>query len=699
MAQADTVNIGGEVFKTEDILRPALKKIEEAEKHRDEFLPQIRVNRKFAAKKQHLDINPRDGRVLDARYRTISGVKTKMQTSDILGQYLLSAIGRLAGSDYKPNFLAVQLDENAAEITQMLNDAFTWGWDHEWEGERKLLSLLRLLVIDGTGAIRCRYDRNYGDVLGDIPYKDGRPITDLKEARKYVASMQEQGKRAAFHTMREGKVCWELLTLENLLWPADEDDPKEFKWEGVSRPVDVLEVMGRYGEMADGVIAEDLNSSGSLTSGLGFTEESKAKLNNKCMVYTVYEQPSSKFKKGRTIICTKTNLLDVIPSLPFSDHPNGPGSGMHYFRWQVIPGRFPGIAFIEAGIGAQIIRNKRLTQIDLTIDRGMPKAFIEESSVSRPKTGEPGEFIEIRPGAPLPQVWAGFQPGQWMMQDVKMQDDNVEKAMGMRSISLGQPPQGVSAYSAMALLSENDSLKLDPISQEIRLGMIDLSWDTMEAMRNWPKEKNVEIAGPNGILRSFLFNSNQIPERYLVTTPKQGSLPRSSAAELQKVNDIWAAANAIGKPLPLEWYVESLNAGKPQKLPVSLTNVSRHKAELENIVMLHSEATVPVSPEDDDLAHVEVHRAFQQQIRAMADQGDDKMMKVWQALEQHCQEHLANAQSQPPQAGGMPPSGQTAATQPGPSGPVPGSPSAGTNGPGVTAPTGSMPPLPQPGGG
>src|SRR5207244_1440455 len=137
-------------------------------------------------------------------------------------------------------------------------------------------------------------------------------------------------------------------------------------------------------------------------------------------------------------------------------------------------------------------------------------------------------------------------------------------AIIMSSITIGQPPQGVSAYSAMALLSENDSLKLDPIAQDLRLGFIELSWDTMESMRNWPKEKQMEISGPDGSLRAFLFSSNTIPERYIVNAPRQGALPRSQAAELQKINDIWNAAAAIGQPLPLDWYVVSLDAGKAQ---------------------------------------------------------------------------------------------------------------------------------------
>jgi hypothetical protein len=43
-----------------------------------------------------------------------------------------------------------------------------------------------------------------------------------------------------------------------------------------------------------------------------------------------------------------------------------------------VKGRFWGRALIEPGIGPQRRRNKRSSQIDEIIDRGLPKVFIEE---------------------------------------------------------------------------------------------------------------------------------------------------------------------------------------------------------------------------------------------------------------------------------------------------------------------------------
>jgi hypothetical protein len=632
---AGTVYIRGKRYETKEVLDPWLERKDKAAKHREQFLPQVRINRKFAAGKQHLNVNTRTGRVIDVRER--NGIR--LVTSDILSQYLMTVIGRMAANDYRPNFLALQGNEMAEQITQHMNDTFGWGWDNEWLAERVMLGVFRLLVTDGTCAVRCRYDRTIGTLLADeVPYKDGVPLVDEQERNAYMDEMVSKGEQAEFGPLREGKVKWELFSFENLLTPPGVEDDANFPWDLIQRPVPVKEVKDRY---KIDVSAQNIESSASLTTGLGFGDEEQTKLEDQCFVYTGYERPNKKHPVGQTVIFTEDALLDVFDNLPYPDHPRGPRTGLHYFRWQAVPGRFPGKGFIENGIGPQQVRNKRLTQIDAIIDRNMPKVYIEEQSLARPQTGEPMEYVEVRPGSPLPQTETGVAPGQWMLQDIKLQDENAERALGMGRTSLGQAPSGVSAYSAMALLTENDALKLDPIAQAIRLEMVELSWDTMEAMRNWPTDKKMLIAGPENQLRAVMWNENQIPVDYLVKQPRGGSIPRSQAAELQKVNDIWTASKG---QLPLSWYKQSLDAGHAQDFPPSVADADAHKAELENIVMSNTLESVPVAPYDNHEKHAEIHRAYQIPLRALADQGDESAQQQVAVLDQHIEEHLMTAQ-------------------------------------------------------
>lgn len=659
----ESVVINNKRIVVNDVLVPWLNRKKQAEDEIKPYLTQVRVNRMFAAGKQHLDLNERDGRILERRYR--NGVE--LLTSNFLDQYILTVIGRLAANDYKPNFHVVQ-DENDAqeEIASLINKAFSWGWDNEWDGDRKTLEILRHLAIDGTIGVRARYDRRYGEIVGDVPYKDGSPILDKDEAAKYVAEKADKGEYADYQTLREGKILWELLTMDNLLPPPGVADPYEFPYDLIKRPVSVPDIKNRYGKLAEEVVEEEIDNIGSITAG--YNDGKPTQLKNKAFVYTGYEKPNAEYPNGCTVVFTETALLDYRESLPLDEHPKGPRSGVHYFRWQVLPGRFVGKAFIENGIGPQKIYNKRHTQVNAIIDRSMPKVYMEENSLARPKTGEPMEIIEIRPGSPLPKMEQGIQPGSWMMEDIKLQVESAERALGIRGVSMGQAPQGVAAYSAMALLTENDSLKLDPIGQDFGNVMDELCWDTMEQMRNWPSDKQMEILGPQGRLESFLFDSSNIPSRYLVKRPHGGSLPRSQAAEIQKINDIWAAS--AGR-LPLIWYVDSLNAGKPMEIPPSLGDSDSHKAELENIIILQTKKAPPVAPYDDDAKHVEIHRAAQMESQSRLDAGDESAQLEVDAFEQHILEHEASAEANQPQIT-PPPAGAMLSPEPAPSVPSPG---------------------------
>ncbi len=657
----DSVRINGKTYELKETLEPWQERKSQAEKVKKDFSPQVKINRKFAAGKQHLNVNHRDGRVIDVRER--NGIK--MVTADILTPFLLTVLGRLSGTDYKSNFLVSQDNELAEVVANQMNMAYTWGWDNEWMGDKKVASLLRYLAVDGTVGVRVRYDRRFGDIIGEFPHKNGVPLFD-KEARDYVADEAKEGRTAEYKLMREGKVVMEIIPFENLFWPPGVEDPDDFPYDLIGRPVAIKDIEARYPHVKGELMEEKIESSESLTAGLGVTEGSTVHLPGRAMVYTGYIRPNSEHPNGCTTVFVDgdagSHLLDYRDRLPFDEHPRGPRTGIHYFRWQVLPGRFPGKAFLDNGIGPQVIRNKRYTQIDTIIDRNLPKIFAETDSIPMPKTGEPNEVIPVRPGSPLPRVEQGVPPGAWMLQDLKFLEEAAEKALGLAPVTRGNPPQGVSAYSALALLTENDALKLDPVAEGVRMGMVEVSWDLMESMRNWLPDKHILIAGPEDQLQSFYFNKNQIPMQYLVRPPRGGSLPRTQASELQKIDDIWTAAQGT---LPLTWYVESKNQGRAQDLPPSLADAHKHKAELENALIMSGGDVPPVAEYDDHAGHAQTHRAAMVEVSAMADQGDEFAMQILQVFEMHLQMHEQAAESNravldaegiaPPQAG--PPGG------------------------------------------
>jgi hypothetical protein len=216
----------------------------------------------------------------------------------------------------------------------------------------------------------------------------------------------------------------------------------------------------------------------------------------------------------------------------------------------------------------------------------------------------------------------------------------------------------VSAYSAMAMLSENDATKLDPIAQEFRLGIADVCRDTIEAMNAWPPDKQLYIAGPNNELRVQAFDkARAIPPAFLSRPAKGAALPRSQAAEVQKIADLanYAATIGIAQQNPggfMEWYHRSLDAGKVLPLPDIPHFDQQHRAQLENALMAYGAEAPPVTDFDDAQIHVQIHREAEmaaQSALVFAQRNADphgamQAQAEIQALEQHIQQHLQMAQ-------------------------------------------------------
>jgi hypothetical protein len=289
--------------------------------------------------------------------------------------------------------------------------------------------------------------------------------------------------------------------------------------------------------------------------------------------------------------------------------------------------------------------------MDEIIDRGMPSVYAEEGSIDPDRlTGNPVELRELKPGASKPIIDPGIGPGVHFTNDIELADNDIQKGLGINEIGLGNAPAGVSAYSAMALISENDAKKLDPIMQRIKLSVADVCRDTFEAMRNWPDGKQLLIAGEDDTLQAIVFERAMLPSSYYVRPAKGGTLPRSQASEIQKIADLWNAAVVGGvvaqDPVAwLEWYKQSLDAGKVEELPkTDQAATQQHKAALENIVMTRTHQIVPVAPYDDAQAHIPIHEEQQSELQQAADAGDQDATMAIRVIEAHKQLHLQMAQ-------------------------------------------------------
>jgi hypothetical protein len=236
----------------------------------------------------------------------------------------------------------------------------------------------------------------------------------------------------------------------------------------------------------------------------------------------------------------------------------------------------------------------------------------------------------VKAGASMPKPDGGIAPGAWMNADVDQCDTDIEKALGLHGVSVGAEAPSGAPYALMALASENDAVKLDPIAKLWKLGIADVSRDTFEAMKQWPDGKQLMIVGEDDELEVVTFKRRNCRHRSMCGRRRAARCrgrraPRSRRFPTCGRRPLIAGAVAANPPAWLEWYKTSLDAGKAEELPrMADGSDQRHKAALENIVMTRTGQVLPVAPYDDAAVHVEEHTVEMEQLSAAAAMGDQQ---------------------------------------------------------------------------
>jgi hypothetical protein len=232
-----------------------------------------------------------------------------------------------------------------------------------------------------------------------------------------------------------------------------------------------------------------------------------------------------------------------------------------------------------------------------------------------------------------------------MQGDVEALREDLQHASGIAGPRRGENPAGVTTYSQLALLNESDTAKREPIYLERKRAIAQLIEDTVYDIRTyWGPDKMVALAGDNDELEAFNFNATKIPTFYIVKIGQGTAKPRSQAAELQKITDIWNAA-ALATAVQqnpnawVQWYKDSFEAGSALELPASEVEDPGEKAEYENH-FLQQGVPMPIAYYDIHAIHLPKHRRAQD--AAMFTQ----QMQLWQLIEDHCQLHINAAQAQ-----------------------------------------------------
>lgn len=635
-------------------VKPIRDRIRQARDHRKQFEPTWQSNMAFAAG-QHWYVWDPKARVqrriqdVDPRYR-----RRELYSVDLITEYRTTVLGELGSDDDRPELLLEHEDVAGEDFQAQVNRALGYAWEFEVNADEALAEADRLCVDLGTSAIRCRFDPTVGPVKGEMPYMNGKPIMDPAQAMQMLAQGQPgPAPGVTMNNVQEGRICWEPLSAFHLLVPPGVTHERYFPWECVVRPTLLSDVVAEFGDVAkqldeDTDIASSLgvaatSAAGGQLSAIGEARETR--LRDHVWLFTYFERPTAKQPQGRVFHFAGNDLklLKAEDQLPYLAPDGTYRSGISYFHYLRVTGRFWSRALVENLKDGQRAYNKRATQENEIIDRGMPVVFRRRGSTAEKQTDSPMEVIDLEQTEQAPTVFNGVGPGPWMRESKEQIRVDMEHASGVRGPSLGENPQNVDTYSQLARLIEADVVKRQPMMRERKQTIGELVEDTVYDMRTyWGAEKQVMLAGDEDRVEAEVFNATKIPTFFIVKPAKGTAKPRSQAAELTKIEQLWKAAlesQVVGMNAQawVEWYKNSLEAGEALELPGLGADDQTEKARLENHLMLQG-ADVPTAYYDPIELHLPLHREAQITAELSGDPG------AWQRIEAHVQRHLVDAQ-------------------------------------------------------
>lgn len=562
----------------------------------------------------------------DDRYKT-----RELYTADRINEQRQAQLGELSSDDDRPELLVAQNGDTAEEQAKQLNAAVAYGWEHEWQADQALEQVRSLCLDMGTAAIRCRWDPTLGPIKVNVPHYNGKPVLDPERARSMIA---EEGLNLTFRDIHEGRTVWEPLSAFNILSPPGVNHEQAFPYEIIVRPVLLSKVQEQYpnaqGLQEDHDISSIIGLSTALQPRTGDQSATRGRLRDHVWLFTCYERPTQRQPNGRVLVFASNDmkLLDVEQKLPYKAPDGTPRSGIAYFHWWRLNDQFWSRSFIQPMKDPQRIINRMETQMVEINDRGMPKVFTEEGTLIHDPKGLPLENIEIKKDSPAPTFHGGIGPGNWMQELIAHHIDNLQHGSALGIVAMGENPANVNTYAQLALLNENEAGKRSRILTQHKRSIAQLVEDSVFDVRTyWPAKKTILVSGDDETIAQQVFEKNRVPDWFMVKVAKGAPMPRSQAAEITKIDAIWAAASLTGviHSTPemaqkwTDWYADSLQAGEALDTPKPDPDAQAEMALFENELMLHQGEVPEPSEYDIVFTHEPIHRQAQDMARASGD--------------------------------------------------------------------------------
>lgn len=568
-------------------------------------------------------------RAVDPTYR-----RREMYTANRIREYLNAQMGELSSGDDRPELVTAQDGDQPEDAAGYLNDGVAYAWREEWRADQALRRARGFTLVQGTAAIRSRFDKTLGPVAGQLAVTaDGQPVTDQESlAHLEQNGTLPDGSLPRFVSVNEGRTRWTALSAFNILMQPGITHEDDASWFVIQEAIPIDTLLDVYGDAAAGLTEDgDIAS----TAGLTTTQQqrmqpgSTGRLRGHAWLFTHYELPCRRYPNGRvtTTASNSYRLLAVEDHLDYQLPDGTWHTGVGFMHWNRLNDRFYSQAFIEPMKDPQRSINEiKSVQLEI-LWRGLPKVFTKEGDLPEDPAGLPLEVVELKQDAAQPVFFGGIGPGPWMDAMLAACDNDLTHASTLSPLRLGENPPGVDVYRQLALLNENEGYKRSSILSDHFQQIATLVKCGVQDMRRyWPEQKKIMVSGPEeGAFKSQTFLNAKIPVWFMEKVGEGAAIPRSQAAELSKIDAIWAAAAATGVITGpnaqkwAEWYDRSVDAAEAQDLPEEATDSQAEVAKYENSVMMNTEEVPPPAAHDIQPTHMPIHREALDQARAAGD--------------------------------------------------------------------------------
>lgn len=460
-----------------------------------------------------------------------------------------------------------QVAEGVLESARMTNG---------WEGIRR--EAIMGLLFGGTSAIVYEWDRANGERLWVNPQNE-----------KIIGT---------------GEVRLTPLTIDQFSLETGSKDFHSANWWIGLVALTVDQARDRYG--LDFTPEADLNNNNKTFS---FERRYGDEASNLCAVYTMYERPNNKCKKGRCIVVINGMTIHESEwSFPFNN------LNIRVFRQGVVPNRWYGKTFVTASRPVQVLYNAARSGIAEHMKQASnARLLVPYGSLDDPTgmTDEHGEILQYNadPNIPPPNYLQAPNVSNTLLEECERLERELDDILHAHDVARGVAPGDRNSGLALSILAEKNNTPLGPMTHDQADGWSAIGKGVLELYQENVKDKRKAlITSASGVPQKWEWSGKDLRGQTNVRVPIDAVAPFTRAQMLAQLQNLQQLSPEAFQQLPKDRIVKLMQLSSAREMLEGM-DPDVAKARRENDRMSIGEPEIP-EQFDDHAKHIAEHNAF-----------------------------------------------------------------------------------------